>query len=379
MTWISILQRTVAMIVGAVILAAITDANIIAAGGYDHQGALLMAAQGLGVFVACLVVGSAWQSAPVIAVLLGLSLLAGEAYNYGTIGERTVTARDAAQSVPTAAAEAIKRATANVEKAERAPVASARLTLAQKAHDQAKDDVSREAANVACKKECQRKQALADAASAEVRFALAEAEIMRATAISTAKAELAALPPAQSATPLADRTGVAAWRLDLLFAGLATFSVNGLAMFLVAFAAHGGATMQETVPTVATEFRPLITVADEPAIGANHPANDDTDLAGVSDFELARVAALFKADIEPKGPTGPGGGGKVIRPRRWQRDDIRADLTARLERGERWPSQRAMASAYGVPASTLCEWFGQWAREGDVIKRTQVGRRKAVG
>lgn len=119
----------------------------------------------------------------------------------------------------------------------------------------------------------------------------------------------------------------------------------------------------------------------EPVTVAPVSANDTTgqsDFGGISEFEMAKVVRLFANDVEPDGNGGPDGG-NVIRPKRFTRDEVRADLTARIERGETWPSQRALAGQYGIPTTTLHDWLRVWAAEGDAVPRQQIGRRNAVG
>lgn len=105
--------------------------------------------------------------------------------------------------------------------------------------------------------------------------------------------------------------------------------------------------------------------------------SSQTDYPSVSESEIANVRALLLAANDD--PSGPDGGSKIIRPRRWLRDEVRADLEARLAAGEQFPSQRAMSAMYGVPTSTLSDWFIAWSEEGAEIERTRVGRRKMVG
>jgi len=118
-----------------------------------------------------------------------------------------------------------------------------------------------------------------------------------------------------------------------------------------------------------------------PAVTSERPAqasdtSGQTDYPALSDADLSNVRMLFVANDDPSGPKG---GTKVIRPERWTREEVRADLQARIDNGESFPSQRAMSQMYGVPTSTLSDWFKQWSDEGSEIERTKVGRRKMVG
>ncbi len=113
------------------------------------------------------------------------------------------------------------------------------------------------------------------------------------------------------------------------------------------------------------------------AVTQTSDTSGQSDYPAASDAELANVRAMLMAANDD--PSGPDGGSKIIRPERWTRDQVRADLQARIDRGEGFPSQRAMSQMYGVPTSTLSDWFRQWADEGAEIERTKVGRRKVVG
>ena len=118
-----------------------------------------------------------------------------------------------------------------------------------------------------------------------------------------------------------------------------------------------------------------------PAVTSERPAqasdtSGQTDYPALSDADLSNVRMLFVANDDPSGPKG---GTKVIRPERWTREEVRADLQARIDNGESFPSQRAMSQMYGVPTSTLSDWFRVWSEEGAEIERVKVGRRKVVG
>lgn len=175
--------------------------------------------------------------------------------------------------------------------------------------------------------------------------------------------------------------GVIEARLELLLPFvLVLISELGTLVFL-GMALGQKPTVEKSSEVAKTE-RPKIIVSEAPAPvapEAEFAARKSASLAmndNITDLELAAVAKLFRGDIEP---VDPNGGGKVVRPRRWHRDEVRADLTTKLERGESFPSQRAMAAIYGVPTSTLSEWFSAWIDEGMEVNRTQIGRRKVVG
>lgn len=354
-----ILARLVAIAASGIILMTIANSTVNATGatGSDAEAIYALA---LAVFVTAGIIGLAWSAKRYgLALFLGICLISGEAYNFLKTAEREVTSREAAQSATDTALlaretlrETIRDAMAALQKAQAA--------------------VTDKSAEKTCVKNCA--QLLGNAVVS------AQANLDRAEAAYAQTAR----PP--SATPLADRAGIAAWMIDLMAAAFKSLAMNGLAAGLVAFGAHGAAvtvvkkasTVADQVPANAAPL-PRVIVADEPAPMALTAANDggQSDLGVVSEFELAKVAALFRGEIDPDG--NGGGGGKVIRPRKWHRDEVRADLTAKLANGGNFPSQVAMARMYGVPQSTLSNWFDQWAAEGMAISRQQVGRRKRVG
>lgn len=137
-----------------------------------------------------------------------------------------------------------------------------------------------------------------------------------------------------------------------------------------------------------TEMAALVFIAmslghvQVPAFTSVRPAitsdtSGQTDYPAAPDDQLAHLRALLAAANDD--PSGPNGGNKIVRPDRWTREEVRADLEARIQAGEQWPSQRAMSAMYGVPTSTLSDWFKQWSEEGAEIERTRIGRRNAVG
>jgi hypothetical protein len=75
--------------------------------------------------------------------------------------------------------------------------------------------------------------------------------------LASAREALAGLRASESATPLADRTGIPAWILDLVTACLGSIAANGLACGLIIFGAHHSSrrvevVMPKTMPIVAT-------------------------------------------------------------------------------------------------------------------------------
>jgi len=257
--------RGTAFAVGLALLLATAHATISATGGYGTALSYVTLAIAAGVCVSALAIGSAWGERPFLAGWLVVAILAGEAFGFLSTAERLVAGREAAQVPLQAAADAYAKASRRVTEAAAAlerPSTSPRLVAAlaaKAAADQAATDKSTERG---CRENCrQLLQAQADAAEREVASARGELASAQATSkaeLDAARAVLAALKAPASATPLADRVGVAAWALDLLSAALGSVAANGLACGLISFAGHRRR-------------------RDEPAMGApaNAPCVDD--------------------------------------------------------------------------------------------------------
>lgn len=361
MSLIITLARLVAIAASGFLLLSIANgtAQATKATGADLDAIYALA---LGVFVTAGIIGIAISAKRyALGGFLIFCLLCGEGYNFVKTAEREIASRETTQSATDTVllSRETMRGTIKDAKAE--------LTKAQQA-------VRDNAAAKSCLANCV--------------LALGNAVIAAQAALDDANAEYAKTTRPPSTNGLAERSGFAAWMIDLLAAALKSLAMNGLAAGLVAFGAHGVVVpvqrkSRDTAQPEPVRELPRIIVSDEPEISpeAIFEAKKASALAiggGITDEELAAVARLFRNDGEPDG-SGPGGGGKVIRPRRWHRDEVRADLTERLARGEQFPSQRAMAAMYAVPTSTLSEWFSAWSSEGLTVKRQQIGRRKRVG
>jgi hypothetical protein len=239
--------RSLALVAGLALVGAAAHVNILACGGYTQPAAIITLALAIGVAVGSVAIGNAAQNKRrMLAVFIAIGLLCGEGYALIATGERTISARDASVAPITAAVETRKLAEARVTAAELALVnfvsTSPRLdsAIAAKAAAElrAMDDASKKSCAVNCR-------ALLEAATAtaahEVDAARAELIELRSKAelrVAEARAAVAALPPRRSASPLADRLGIAAWALDLLAAGFLSIGVNGLGAALIALSAH---------------------------------------------------------------------------------------------------------------------------------------------
>ncbi len=220
------------------ILAATTNATILATGGYLTSHAPLVIALSAGVFAGAVVIGSGRIASKGLALAIVAALVSGEAYNLVATGERLVIAREAAQAPLRDLAAKRQAAVYKLAGLEASEPTSARLRLAQATFADAKAAVDKEAKDIRCGKECKRKQELADRAALDVKAALPEAVAEHAKAIAAAKADVEANPVPPSSTPFADRIGWAPWVLDLVMAALLSVGANGLAGALIAFGSH---------------------------------------------------------------------------------------------------------------------------------------------
>jgi hypothetical protein len=206
-------MHKLAIFVGALIIGAAAHVSIAASGGYGALAAPLQLAVALGLIVGAICVGRAWRECRIVIVAcLVVALAAGEGFAVIMTAERTIAARELA-AAPLRDAETARAG------------AEARVKAAESAKTEADKAALTEAAKPGCRKEC---RTLIEGAKADAQREL-----------EAARAALAALPPVRSASPLADRLGIAGWTLDLIAAALASISANGLGAALVAFGAHG--------------------------------------------------------------------------------------------------------------------------------------------
>jgi hypothetical protein len=246
------IMRGMAVVAGVLVIAATAHVGITATGGYAEIGAPLKLAVAVGLVVGSVCVGLAWRERRWIIVgCLVLTLLAGEAFQVIMTAERIVTGREAQQAklrdADAVHAKAAERVTAAQAALAAVPTDTARLKAAIDAQVAAAATVREKSAERGCATNCRALlQAQVDAAQTEVAAARAEAasEIAKARAgaeaeLQDAQAALAAVKVPPSATPLADRLGIAGWALDLLTAALASIAANGLGAALVAFGSHG--------------------------------------------------------------------------------------------------------------------------------------------
>lgn len=407
------LERWLAITTGAVILAVIADTTIAASGGYNGPHARLIMALTLGVFAGACLIGRAWKMSRPMALAIVLGLVCGEAYGLIQTAETIVTGREDAQAPARAKTQAHDDAAQALDAAKTAPVTSLRIDLALAAQRRADADVSAEA-QTGCKRICQDKKAIANAAAADVQAAISEAETTKAASIDSAQRVLDAHPLPASGTALADRLHVPGWVIDLIVAALRSLAANGLAATLIAFGAHGRTSSHPTL-VAALDMQPLvprITVQDAPdSSPALMQVIDDDGQSGYSvrssELELVRAAftgqlpdrpvflsqgpaslvgarcsdkviAFPGPDNSPNGsPNGPKPGKRAAA----RKAEVMADIVSRISSGERFASQEdlraALSGRFGaISRSTLSDWLAELGRS---VDRTQVGRCKAVG
>jgi hypothetical protein len=249
--------KAIAIVTGAIILAAVTHVNIDAGVGYGSPQSYLMLAVTAGIGVSAFVFGRAWNSnRRWLAAGLVLAWVAGELFNLTATAERIVADREASQApvrdrqhARAAAAKRVADAKAAYGKAKAGT--SGRLEKAEAAKKAADEAVIAKASEKGCVANCTKLlQKAVDDAAAEV--AAARAELTEAAnkaegELRAAEAALAAIKLPPSATPLADRLGLAPWIIDLFHSALGSVAANGLAFLLIAFGAHRPAPVIEIV------------------------------------------------------------------------------------------------------------------------------------
>lgn len=325
-------ERCLAIGVGILILAAATDLAVRKAGGYDSDYSRLLIALAAGVVTGAYILGRAWSVSRKIAIVILLTLCCGEGYNLWQTAERVMSTREAGRAPSRAALKQHQEAEDALKTAQGAQVMSARLTLALAAQVKAKADYRKELREGGrCKTICEGLKADAGKADKEVTEALAEAEGMKATAISAAKTDLAAHPLPASGTASSDETGVPVWVIDLVSAMLLSLGANGLAAGLIAFGAHS--TRKESLQVATNDA-------------------DQTDFPA-SDFDAAKIKALVAGEIPGK-PTPP----NKPRKRGRKADQNVIDFTQKFrEKTGRTPSGRDLLKAFpSLPSSTAYDY-----------------------
>ncbi len=346
---------------GVAILAATTNANVLATGGWFTSHALLVAALSCGVFAGARVVGAGATGKIAAAIIIALG--AGELYNGIATSERIVVERETGAAPLKDELAKHNAAIAKVSNIEKMDIASGRLDLAKQTKASANAAYEAELRTGGrCKTICNGLKDDAAKAQAEVIAALAEAQQMHQAKIEAATVEVEANPLPASATPLADRIGIPAWALDLIMAGLLSVGANGLAGTLIAFGAHGSYSEKPNNSNGA-QYTPI---AD----------NGQTDFDPV---HAENVVRFFRPDgggtsikPAPDRPKRPGPSGCLTK------SEALDDLMQRLADGRTIGSQEELSSDWNRPKQTVSDWMRDWRRIGVIPAATPSGRCKAT-
>ena len=243
-------MRVLLGIAGLSALTAATLMSVVNAGGIYAP-----LAPGIIAMAIILAVGSAAvsygysQRHNAIAFTLGICMLISESGAGLMTARRVMENRDALRAP---IAELAKKRTAAfdelaaAEAARPAPADSSRLQAAEKSQAAAETAVRDKAADKSCRGNCRLLlQSAVDAAQREVAAARAEFdgktkfESQRLEDRRTAaKVAVASLPPARSATPLSDETGVPEWAFDIWEALALSIGLNIPGSLLIGLAVH---------------------------------------------------------------------------------------------------------------------------------------------
>lgn len=256
-------MRSVYIGAGLLALSASCYMAVMASGGIQSGSAPALIAMAVILAVGAAAVGTALAGGHTgIAVVVGLGMLAGEGGAMIQTAQRVTAAREASRA-PMVALELKRQAAldelAKAQSATPQPVDHSRLDAAETAKAEAEKAVREKSAERGCRQNCRLLlQSAVDAAQREVEAARADVarqEADQSAAIAKraeiAKAVVSALPPPQSATPLADYTGVPEWLFDVLEALALSFSINLPASALIALGVKMGRKQEETTQKAA--------------------------------------------------------------------------------------------------------------------------------
>ncbi len=237
----------VAILIGALLLGAVTHVTVLATGGYGTPHSYLTIAIAVGVGAGSVYTGKAWADRRYgVAIGLFLAIVAGEVFGLYQTANRLVAGSEHSQAPLREYAKRHQEATDAVKAAEKSLASastSRRLEEAIAAKKRASEESTAKAAEMGCRKGCiETFDKRVAEASAEVVAAREEIRDAKATAeakVKSAKATLVSMKAPESPTPLADRLGVAPWLLDLVASIFGSYGANGLACFLLMYGAHG--------------------------------------------------------------------------------------------------------------------------------------------
>ncbi len=245
-------MRWVYISAGLLALSASSYMAVMASGGIASASAPALIAMAVILGVGAASVGTAIAGGHGgIAIVITLGMLAGEAGAMIQTAQRVTAAREASR-VPMVAID-LKRKDALAELADAKaakpqPADRSRLEASEKAKAETEKAVREKSAEAGCRQNCRLllqssvdgAQRDVEAAREEVARQEADQSAAIAKRIEIAKAAVAALPPPQSATPLADYTGVPEWLFDVLEALTLSFAINLPASALIALGVKMG-------------------------------------------------------------------------------------------------------------------------------------------
>lgn len=303
---------------GLTALSASTTMALNAAGGLSASVAPGLIAMAFMLAVGAAAVGHALARRHVgLALVIGLGMIAGEVGAMIQTAQRVTAAREAQRAPFVALEEKRKAAIAELTAAEAAkpePAPRTRLEAAIAGKAAAERTVAEKAAEKGCRENCRMLlQAAVDAASREAEAArvdIEKVELQQADAIATrlanAKTALAALPPPQSATPLADYSGAPEWLLDVLEALALSLAINLPASALVALGVKmspGKPAEAKTAPTPQTIEAVAVTPRDHAVrfgIEVMAPSEGSTPVAQLHSAYVAWCRAKGHQPFAPR-------------------------------------------------------------------------------
>ena len=199
-----------------------------------------------GVGVGALVMGPAWHEQRGLARWLAAGDPSGRRVRISLHGRPpnccSRGCSGAAEGRRRGARNAARRVAAAAAAIAKLPATSPRLEAALAAKATADREATARSSERGCRENCRillvRQVDEAGGEVAAARAELAAVELTRNREFSVATAELAAMKVPASATPFADRVGVAPWALDLVLAALGSMACNGLAVGLISFAGY---------------------------------------------------------------------------------------------------------------------------------------------
>jgi hypothetical protein len=286
---------------------------VMASGGLSSQSAPGLIAMAVVLAVGAASIGHALAGGHTgIAIVIGLGMLAGEGGAMLQTAQRVTAAREAMR-VPIAAI-AVKRQSAidDLAKAEAAkptPVDHTRVDAAELAKSEAEKAVRDKSAEPGCRQNCRLLlQSAVDAAQREVEAAradLARQDADESAAVTkrleTARSVVGALPPPQSATPLADYTGVPEWIYDVVEALTLSFAINLPASALVALGVKMGLPRRQTnkVPVHETATEKTTPQAEAQGASVDFGPSGRNPATEADRFGLARLRPDPDARLTP--------------------------------------------------------------------------------